>query len=274
MRLRIFNKICPGRSMARPAALRRPMVLAVAVLFAFSALGCGEEDAAAAAQAAQDAATQQAIQELTPDAVPTDNSRIMQIQRSESLPVPIITPVPTGESVSVAEAPVLETKDTTPTPTPTPEAEDETTEKDPNKTGNGTPLVFAVGDCTYVALGSMDKTMAGEILTAINAYRTRGNLPPLEANMSLEFCADVRSKESTACFNHTRPNGSMWYTVAPAYYKAELLAKDYGTAKDTVDAWMSTATGRQYLLSPDLLSVGISVFHHDGRNFCVAGLGD
>lgn len=253
---------------------RRFAALGLAALFAFCTLGCGEEDAAAAAEAAQqDAATQQAIQELTPDAVPTDNSRIMQIQRSESIPNPIITPVPTGESVSVSEPPVLDTKDTSPTPTPTPEA-DSSTEKDPNTTGNGTPLVFAVGDCTYVALGSIDKAMAGEILTAINAYRTRGNLPPLEANMSLEFCADVRSKESTACFNHTRPNGSMWYTVAPAYYKAELLAKDYGTAKDTVDAWMSTATGRQYLLDPNLLSIGISVFHHDGRNFCVAGLGD
>lgn len=263
MKLKRINKI----SMKRPAAC------ALAVLLACSVLGCGKEEAADAA-ATVDPATQQAIQELLPEAKPTDNSRIMQIERADSVPSPIITPVPTGESVSVSEPPVLVTKDTTPTPTPTPEAEEETTEKDPNKTGNGTPLVFAVGDCTYVALGSIDKTMSDEILTAINAYRTRGNLPPLEANMSLEFCADVRSKESTACFNHTRPNGSMWYTVAPAYYKAELLAKDYGTAKDTVDAWMSTATGRQYLLSPDLLSIGISVFHHDGRNFCVAALGD
>ena len=238
--------------------------------------GCGEEDAAAANAGTQASdPTQSAITELAPDALPTGSSRVMQIERTNNLPVPTQVPQSVGDgTVSISEPPVLETKDTTPTPTPTPEADDAEKEKDPNTTGNGTPLVFSVGDATYVALGSFDATMKGEILTQINAYRTRGNLPPLEANMSLEFCADTRSREATACFNHTRPNGSMWYTVAPAYYKAELLAKDYGNAKDTVDAWMSTATGRQYLLDPNLLSIGISVFKHDGRNFIVAGLGD
>lgn len=232
--------------------------------------GCGENEAAATAPA-QDPA-QSAVAELIPESTPEDSSRVIQIERSDSLPVNNpVNPTPTG-TVSIAEPPVLETKN--PTPTPTPAADEETDEKDPNKTGNGTPLVFSVGDSTYIALGSVDKAMATEILNAINVYRTRANLPPLEANMSLEFCSDARARESTACFNHTRPNGAMWYTIAPAYYKAELLAKDYGTAQDTVDAWMNTATGRQYLLSPDLLSIGITVFKSDGRNFIVAGLGD
>ena len=211
---------------------RRLSAICVLLLFACFVAGCGADDKAAAVT--QDPATQQAITELLPEAKPTDSSRVMQIERSEAVPAPTVSEIPTGESVSIAEPPELPVTDTTPTPTPTP-TDDAEEEKDPNKTGNGTPIVFDVGDCTYIALGSIDKTMSGEILTAINAYRTRGNLPPLEANMSLEFCADVRSKESTACFNHTRPNGSMWYTVAPAYYRAELLAKDYGPAQDTVD---------------------------------------
>ncbi|MBO4901422.1 MAG: CAP domain-containing protein [Lachnospiraceae bacterium] len=255
--------------------MKRKLSLLTAVMTALVLVlsGCGEEDAAPAS--APETAVNDPLSELKPAAVPTDSSRVMQIERSESLPGPIreTSEVPTGSAVSIAEPPVLETKDPTPTPTPTPDPSSED-QKDPNKTGNGTPLVFSVGDSTYVALGSFDPTMEAEILTAINAYRVRGNLPPLEANMSLEFCADTRSREATLCFNHTRPNGSLWYTVAAAYYKAELLAKDYGTAQDTVDAWMSTATGRQYLLSPDLLSIGISVFKHDGRNFIVAGLGD
>ncbi len=264
--------------------MNKKTIMLISVLISAAMFsGCGAENAATTAPSEQDAATQNAIAELLPESSPAGSSRVMQIERSDTVPE-APTPVPTGTTYIPEPRTDLDdtdddadtelpTKDTTPTPTPTPTDED-TEEKDPNKTGNGTPLVFSVGDCTCIALGSIDKTMATEILTAVNAYRTRGNLPPLEANMSLEFCADVRSKESTVCFNHTRPNGMMWYTVAPAYYKAELLAKDYGTAQDTVDAWMSTATGRQYLLDPDLLSVGISVFHHDGRNFCVAGLGD
>ncbi len=239
--------------------------------------GCGSRDVESSAPPTPDDGTQSAIKQLAPDAGNEGTRRVMQIQRTESLPVPTQTPQPVGQgTISIAEPPeptVLVTKDPTPTPTPTPDPDAEE-EKDPNKTGNGTPIVFSVGDATYVALGSFDPTMEAEILTAINEYRARGNLQPLEANMSLEFCADTRSREATACFNHTRPNGSLWYTVAAAYYKAELLAKDYGTAKDTVDAWMSTATGRQYLLDPNLLSIGISVFKHDGRNYIVAGLGD
>ncbi|MBR6451353.1 MAG: CAP domain-containing protein, partial [Lachnospiraceae bacterium] len=152
--------------------------------------------------------------------------------------------------------------------------EDEEEEKDPNLTGNGTPLVFEVADCSVVAMGEIDKKMSDEILAAINVYRERGNLEPLEANMSLEFCADCRSKEISCLFGHMRPNNTYWWIVCPAYFKAELLAKDYGTAQQTVDAWMSTATGRQYLLSPDLLSIGISTFHNNGRNYIVAALGD
>ncbi len=249
-------------------------ISACALVFALLASGCGEEDAAAGADP-NDAAMQSAIAEMIPDAEPTGTSRVLQIERSEALPFP--TPIAAGTgTVSISdEAPELDVKSDDPTPTPTPDPdENKEDEKDPNKTGNGTPLVFSVGDATYVAYGAFDETMEGEILNAINVYRLRGNLKPVEPNMSLEFCADTRSRESTLCFNHTRPNGSLWYTVAPAYYKAELLAKDYGTAKDTVDAWMSTATGRQYLLNPDLLSIGISVFKHDGRNFIVAGLGD
>ncbi|MBP5385336.1 MAG: CAP domain-containing protein [Lachnospiraceae bacterium] len=265
--MRAFGKITTHRT-GRIGAI---LLAASFVLLA----GCGEQDAAAARTGTQDPTIEKAISELTPDAVPTDNSRIMQIERTPNAPAATVTPapVPTGEDVSFAASPVLETK-STPTPTPTPDPEDGEKEKDPNLTGNGTPLVFDVGDATCIALGSFDNAMEAEILTAINAYRTRGNLKPLEANMSLEFCADTRSRESTVCFNHTRPNGSLWYTVAPAYYRSELLAKDYGSAQDTVDAWMSTATGREHLLNPDQLSVGISVFKHDGRNFIVASLGD
>lgn len=253
------------------------LITIMTVLFALPLTGCGEDDRNAAQ--AVDPALADAISELTPSAVPTDTSRTLQIERTVVLPTPVSTPEGT---VSIAEAPTLDVK-ITPTPTPTPKGkddddddddEDEEEEKDPNLTGNGTPLVFEVADCSVVAMGEIDKKMSDEILAAINVYRERGNLEPLEANMSLEFCADCRSKEISCLFGHMRPNNTYWWIVCPAYFKAELLAKDYGTAQQTVDAWMSTATGRQYLLSPDLLSIGISTFHNNGRNYIVAALGD
>lgn len=231
--------------------------------------GCGETTPTDQAAAPEDSAIIEALNEIAPTKTPESNGRNLTIERSDyiaNLPEPEVSGIS-----SVAEAPVLDVK------TEEPEVEYNSTndndKKDENVTGNGTPLIFDVSDCTVVAYGDFDDSMESAILAAINAYRTRGGLTPIETNLSLEFCADVRSKEITCNFSHTRPNNTFWYTVAPAYARAELIAADYSTAQRTVDAWMSTSSGRQYLLSDELKSIGISAFKSDGRNYVVATLG-
>ncbi len=231
--------------------------------------GCGETTPEATAPSAEDTAIIQAINEITPQKPAETGSRNLTIERSDE--VADLKGPDTSGLISVAEAPVLDVK--TPEVVSEPEKEPETTEKDENTTGNGTPLVFDVADCTCVAYGDFDQAMEDAILAAINVYRAQGGLDPIELNLSLTFCADVRSKEITCVFEHTRMNNTPWYTVAPAYCRAELIAADYATAQRTVDAWMSTSSGRQYLLSNDLKSIGVSVFQSNGRNYCVASLG-
>ena len=240
------------------------MVLLLGIL-----TGCGAEepDAQAAVDPNEDALAS-AITEIAGPPTSTNDDpsrRTMTISRSDEVPYDITEP---SGMVSIADPPVLDIPIED-------DGEPEKEELEPGTySGNGTPYVFDVADSTVIAFGEFDKAMSDSIFAAINVYRANGHLKPIERNQSLDFCADCRSKEASYSFSHIRMNGTYWFTVAPAYYKAELMATDYATAQATVDGWMQTATGRQYLLSEDLMSIGISVYKVDDRNFIICALGD
>lgn len=240
------------------------MVLVIGMLTA-----CGAEtgDTGASEDPAEDAITQ-ALNEMAPPPTSTNDDpsrRTMTISRADEAPYDIAD---TGGMVSIAEPPILDI--------PTEDLDEDSEEEleEGTYSGNGTPYVFDVADSTVIAFGQFDKAMSDAIFSAINTYRLGGHLKPIQRNQSLDFCADCRAKEASYSFSHIRMNGTYWFTVAPAYYKAELMATDYATAQDTVDGWMQTATGRQYLLSEDLMSIGISVYNVDDRNFIICALGD
>lgn len=241
------------------------LILISLLLLSCSDPGTGENNTGEGGSGSQE--LDSAITELTPTTDQNDTSRVMQIQRTEAIPT--VAPAIDMGNVSAAAAPVINTTNTEdvaePVPTPTPDPE--------NTTGNGTPLVFDVADCTAVGFGSFDLSMEDEILKLINEVRAEGHLEPMEKNLSLGFCSDVRAKEISYAFNHIRMNATYWYTVAPAYDKAELIASDYTDAQTIVDAWMSTSSGRSYLLSDELMSIGISVFKTNGKNYVVASIG-
>lgn len=244
-------------------------ILTAALILTMSILsGCGETDPAAESEQAADEAITQAISELTPPPTSTNddpNRRVMTINRADTPPYDT-TPVGTVSITDPSELDIATNN--------LPPADDLPELEEGKYSGNGTPLVFDVSDCCVVAFGEFDKTMSDAILAAVNVYRDNGGLEPLEKNQSLGFCADCRAKEASYSFTHTRTNGTYWFTVAPAYYKAELMATDFATAQETVDAWMQTATGRQYLLGDEYMSIGISTFRTSDRNYIVCALGD
>ncbi len=145
---------------------------------------------------------------------------------------------------------------------------------DGNSTGLGTPNTFEVSDAMIDADGTYNTTLSGELLIAINNGRKDAGLDAFETNASLNKVADVRAKEITYSLGHLRADGSYWSTVAPMYYEAECLAQGFTTAADTANAWLAESTTRQYLLSDDLYSIGLSCFEYDGGNYIVASFGD
>ncbi len=142
-----------------------------------------------------------------------------------------------------------------------------------DSTGFGTPSTFEVSDAMIAVDGTYHTKLSGELLTAINNARKDAGLDVFETNTSLNQVADVRAKEITYSLGHLRADGSYWNTVAPLYYEAECLAQGFTTAADTADAWLAESTTRQYLLSDDLCSIGLSCFEYGGGNYIVASFG-
>ena len=145
---------------------------------------------------------------------------------------------------------------------------------DDESTGLGTPNTFDVDDVMIAVDGAYNTKFSGELLTAINNARENAGIDPFEANPSLNKVADVRSKEITYSLSHLRADGSYWSTVAPLYYEAECIAQGFTTAADTANAWLSDSNTRQYFLSEDLYSIGLSCFEYAGSKYIVASFGD
>lgn len=114
---------------------------------------------------------------------------------------------------------------------------------------------------------SKDSSLRADAIKAnnlVNEIRTEEGLDELSWDMNLETVANVRAKECSESFSHTRPNGSQWYTVNSKIQGGENLAFGFDNAEDCVEAWMNSPTHRDNILYEDFSSVAISIYEKDG----------
>ncbi|MBQ9895632.1 MAG: DUF4214 domain-containing protein [Ruminococcus sp.] len=110
-----------------------------------------------------------------------------------------------------------------------------------------------------------------EILTLVNKERASRGLSPLTLNTELCKAADIRSKEIASYFSHTRPDGTICYTVLngvnlPVYYHmGENIASGYTSASAVMTGWMNSQPHRENILSTDYKYIGIGVVNVNGR---------
>lgn len=197
---------------------------------------------------------------------------------SEATPVPTETVQETPTTTPVTET--VNDKNGELTPTPTPKAVDkETTDDntDPNATPTPTPPAtpdeFPVGVCTIYIKGEMDTSYATGIIDRINTIRTEMNYPELIENESLDKCAEMRSREISCYLSHQRPDGSQWNSLAPDYFKAELLAIDGTDEEETVDAWAIYDISKKLLFTTEYTKIGAACFVCNGLNCIVVSFG-
>ena len=149
--------------------------------------------------------------------------------------------------------------DDTPTPTPTPYI---------------TPDEFEVGKCCIYMNGESDSAFGSEVVTAINKTRKDLGYPELVKNTSLATCADRRTREIAALRSHLRPNGQMYYTLAPEHFKAEMIIVGTQKAGEAVDTLIKTDPASRYLVfTQKYQSIGASSFKTNGLNFTVVAFG-
>ena len=120
-------------------------------------------------------------------------------------------------------------------------------------------------------------TINEEIFALINQVRQNNNLPVLTYNKNLQAAADLRAKECSIQFSHTRPDGSSCHSVITEDYfvVGENLLKadpELSTASMMVEAWMNSKGHRENILLQHFTETAIGVYIADDNITYVAQL--
>lgn len=113
-----------------------------------------------------------------------------------------------------------------------------------------------------------------EILKTVNQERAKNNLPALTASSSLEKVADLRAKEITKVFDHTRPNGTSCFTAvkeAGISYMAcgENIANGYSAPSSVMKAWMDSEGHRKNILNTKYHKLGVGICKYNNKYYWV-----
>ena len=107
----------------------------------------------------------------------------------------------------------------------------------------------------------------------INTIRVQNGVNELLWDENLEYVANVRAKEISQEFSHTRPNGKPWYTVNSKIQGGENLAYGFETSHDVIDAWMNSESHRDNLLYEDFKRTAIAIYVVDDVCYWVQAFG-
>lgn len=110
-----------------------------------------------------------------------------------------------------------------------------------------------------------EAVLAAEVISIINDIRRENSLSPLSANASVQNAAQIRSKEQTQLFSHTRPNGNSCFSVLSEQgisYKGagENIAYGQKNAEEVVTAWMASESHRANILSKNFTDIGVGCY--------------
>lgn len=118
--------------------------------------------------------------------------------------------------------------------------------------------------------------LAYNVLDRVNAERAAVGLSPLVMNASLLDSAMKRSGETALFFSHTRPDGTMCFTMDPLM-AAENIALNGGdvdkVADNVMNAWMDSPDHKANILSSSVTSIGVGCVKHNGIYYWVQAFG-
>lgn len=108
------------------------------------------------------------------------------------------------------------------------------------------------------------------VMREVNGYREKNGLSTLAYSSKMEIGADVRAKEISRFWSHTRPDGSDYYTAdenliyGENIYEGEIVVSN---AKDVVACWIDSAPHRANILASDFKSASVGVYEIDGERY-------
>lgn len=118
-------------------------------------------------------------------------------------------------------------------------------------------------------------SLAEQVLHQVNQLRTKEGLPALQLSDKLCAAALRRATErgELGSLEHTRPDGSQWWTVLMEYGvsnlggSAENLASGMDTADAAVKAWMESSAHKEAILGSNYRYMGVSTYVKNGVTY-------
>lgn len=98
---------------------------------------------------------------------------------------------------------------------------------------------------------------AREVVRQVNMERTKRGLNPLAVDANLTAAANIRAREITEKFSHTRPDGSRAVSVSVFAY-AENIARGQKTPDKVMAAWLTSEGHRRNMLRASYGTIGVS----------------
>ena len=106
--------------------------------------------------------------------------------------------------------------------------------------------------------------LINEVYEITNNYRSLVGVSSLTLDSSLVTAANIRAKELSDSFSHTRPNGSSCFTVLSelgiSYGTAgENIAAGYSSSQSVMEGWRFSSGHYQNIISSKFKKIGIGV---------------
>ncbi|MGN0498476.1 MAG: leucine-rich repeat protein [Acutalibacteraceae bacterium] len=118
-------------------------------------------------------------------------------------------------------------------------------------------------------LSGYNDAYANEVIRLVNVEREKAGLLPLTKRQDVTGVAQIRSKELTQLFSHTRPNGSNCFSLIDEknitwYALGENIAAGQSTPAAVMNSWMNSAGHRANILSADFNGIGVACYESGG----------
>ena len=114
---------------------------------------------------------------------------------------------------------------------------------------------------------------AYEVVQLVNQERAKVGAGPLRMAADLQEAADIRARELTQAFSHTRPDGSSCFTVLKnSKYRriGENIAAGQRSPAEVMDSWMHSKGHRENILNPEFREIGVGYYSGESDTECEA----
>lgn len=138
-------------------------------------------------------------------------------------------------------------------------------------------LIASAFVCAYNTNASSSEyaDLYQQMIDSVNDFRTSYGLEPLVLNETLCDMAEIRAKEISVSFSHTRPDGTSSSTIFNDFnvqkgYSGENIAFYYKlSVTDVVEAWIESKAHCANMLNVDYNYIGVGLYEYNGYYYWV-----